>query len=482
MPENINIKTIFDNLPVNSGQTIEEGTKSVFYTKTFYYECSSSYEGNLIFEYYKDSDIILTETINKNLSDDLKGYEIKKCDRVNIKYENTSVNNDNVTLIIIEYQDLNNLADLNKSLRKENTETNHNNFLALGGYRDSTRTVSNEKWGALSINDKGQLETEIKNTSINISSSTLATESTLEDVKTKLTSIDGNITSCDTSGLATQSTLEDVKTSLQLIDNTIGVEDQQAPTNMNLVGGRYSTTLRTLDDGDIGAVMIGEDGAQVTRTRCKEQNMPNDFGNNNRELPLSCNGGYVQFPTLPYVYNDLDNRWYRIPGTIDGITTNNSLRIKREQQRCYISSMEGFSTSDTNLLTLYNPSGSGIDCFLYNIEVFCSASTSSPTTSLLTFKRITAHSSGTDITPQNLYLGSATSSNAESKKECSITSAANLFYLRHKIDSTVPFHFKMDDIQEEIIQIPEGQGVCMEYSDNDTDNINFSCTFRWYEQ
>lgn len=287
-----------------------------------------------------------------------------------------------------------------------------------------------------------------------------------------------NALSIDTTGLATETTLQSINTD---ISSTIGTEDEPVPSRINLVGGRYGTTLRNLDDGDIGAVMIGEDGAQVTRTRCAEVNMPNDFSNNNRELPLSCTGGYVQFPTLPYVYNDLDNKWYRHPGTIDGVTTNNSLRIKRAQQRCFMATMEGFSTSDTNILTLLNPTGSGKVCYLYNIEAFCSATTTSATTSLLTLKRITAHSGGTDVSAQNLYLGSSTSADAETKKECSITSAADLLYLRHKIDSTVPFHFKMDDIQEEMIEIPEGQGICVTYSDNDSDNINFSCTLRWYE-
>jgi hypothetical protein len=70
---------------------------------------------------------------------------------------------------------------------EENTAKSNTHLLAIGGYHDNTRTVANQRYGAVAINNNGQLEVEVVNSPS--SSLVLATEGKQDDAITQLTNL-----------------------------------------------------------------------------------------------------------------------------------------------------------------------------------------------------------------------------------------------------------------------------------------------------
>jgi len=258
-----------------------------------------------------------------------------------------------------------------------------------------------------------------------------------------------------------------------LIINGHNTENTSAPNSLLQVGGRYDATGRTLDDGDSGALAVGSEGALITRMRCKEQSLADSIPNTNRELPLSCDGDYINFPTFGYVYNATGGVWDRIRGDTSGtqVTTgdgvelsvktessttlnvktagtdtvgttlenisavvgqndkdnslpvtmandqdpilvenNDSLRTKRANSQCYVVSHGKTESSVSNVSTLFIDNTSGLNTvYLYNIAV---AVRNNQTSGNSTIRLVygTGLTGGSSVTPENLKLGATTSS------------------------------------------------------------------------
>lgn len=201
MTENKNLKIIFNDKECLAGQSIEEGSKSIFYAETLYYILKTTYSGTLEFIYFKDNEVIETVTINQTTGE-ITGYTNKISDRVNIKYNNTSASDDLITLIIKEYAEVVKINVENLDLTNE---------LLTSGISSSDSTT--------------HTKLDTINTTLNsgINSSDTTTHTKLDTTNSRLTSVVNNTAGIN-STIINKSNEEQTK--LDTIDTTLnGVLD-----------------------------------------------------------------------------------------------------------------------------------------------------------------------------------------------------------------------------------------------------------------
>ena len=302
------------------------------------------------------------------------------------------------------------------------------------------------------------------------------------------------------------STLEAINTDISnntgLLASAVQTENSAVASALLQVGGRYDSTPRTLDNGDAGAIMIGDEGAVVTRQRCKTQTLPATISNNNRELPLSCTGDYISYVHFPYIYNDDTGNWKRfqtgendknnslsvvVTSEQDPISVNSSdsLRLKRTEGKSFVASFAKNETAVSTVETLYIDNTAGTKTlYLYNIGVSVRNNLSSGN-SIISLTYGTGLSGGSSVLPRNMKIGDATVPSASVVyNPTSITGQVTLETVAVLVNSssTNLSSFYNLDYLEDFIELPVGYVLGVNYVLGGSGGGTWSVSFKYYEE
>ena len=292
-----------------------------------------------------------------------------------------------------------------------------------------------------------------------------------------------NTSSVDTSSLATETTLDSVKTAVELLDNTLGTENNPVPPSLSLIGGRYDNSERTLDDGDIGAINLSSDGSVINRSKASSQTFTDGEANSKR-VAQDQNGNTLSTQSMNYCYNG--STWDRLRGTIDGLNTVDLIRQKRSEDKCYAITVNGGTHSSTDPdFILWNPSGSGVTLYVYHLSYTYCGTVSSAGQQKIEVELINAFtaSGGLALGPAEMLYNTTSNSNQATTYYSGDTTTRwralhdDYFYC----DATKNNFHRDLKLETDILEIHEGYGLQVLQDSADAGmRLNVQC--RWYEE
>lgn len=192
-----------------------------------------------------------------------------------------------------------------------------------------------------------------------------------------------------------------------------------------------------------------------------------------------------------YVYDNTTNKNVRLTSSSDGkLNVKNiqkTLKQYRREGKCYYGTTSNFTdVAENYLLTLRNPTGSGYTAGLYNVQWNTSTNATTGNTlkySLYTLDGFTIGGSALKITRRNVKFGEPNDEDIELydgiNGSASIHGTLMSSYLEPSSSSGGLYQYL--DFQEEIVQIPEGYGVTLLMTGNDTSRLvlQYGVTFRY---
>lgn len=266
-------------------------------------------------------------------------------------------------------------------------------------------------------------------------------------------------------------------------NNTTGIENDPVPNELSLVGGRYDASDRTLDDGDLGALLLSSDGSIVNRMKASSKTLT-DAENNAQRVPQDHNGNALAFQSYPSVFNG--SSWDRLRGNTNGLNTVDLIRQKRAEDKCYAISVNGGASGSTDPdFILWNPSGSGVTLYVYHLSYTYCGTVSGAGHQKIEVELINAftESGGLALAPAEMRYNTATNSNQATVYYSGDTSTRwRTLQDDHFYCDTTKNNFHRDlKLETDILEIHEGYGIRVQQDSADAGmRLNVQC--RWYEE